>query len=61
MEMEMEVGLENQYEQMALDKKFTEYHYRKNAEQMLSIKRLSRLPVSFEDARRIANKQQEIR
>ena len=36
----------------------TDYHYEQGRKLSLSIKKLSRLPISFEEARRIANKQQ---
>ena len=63
MEAVLEIDVENQIQEKWLKPEtgLTDYHYEQNRKLSLSIKRLSRLPISFEDARRIANKQQEIR
>ena len=57
----MEMAVENIIQPFVKkDPCLTEYHYAQNQKLCQSIKRLSRLPTSFDEARRIANKQQMI-
>jgi hypothetical protein len=58
MEMEMEVEKQIPYEYVKLETGLTDYHYEQGRKLALSIKKLSRLPISFEEAREIANEQQ---